>query len=314
MKSIGVIIVTYYRNEQLAAAIESALASKDVSVSVYVVDMSCERHAKPVADRYDVHYVPVLSYETEDTIEQIAKAREIGIRVSNEEYISFLDDDDTIVEDGLYKMSERVDETCGVAFGIMDSLLAREIISPFYAAENPVDTDEVRAFILSKLSTPFSISAMVVRRDVIEAVPNIWELPHDDIATVLELTMETEIASLDEVVMEAQQEEHGASLSKESIDGQADIFPEYEGLYDELPAERVPISEQKDAARAEHYRYKGMAELTEKNWSFAAIRYYYRSARTQPRTSVWTYLQLLSTLFGTWGLSLYQKLYVKAIS
>ena len=114
--------------------------------------------------------------------------------------------------------------------------------------------------------------------------------------------------------MERQQGEHGASVSKESIDGQADIFTEYEELYDELPADRAPVSEQKEAARAEHYRYKGMAQLTEKNWSFAAIRYYYKSARTQPRTSVWTYLQLLSTLFGTWGLSLYQKLYVKAFS
>lgn len=307
METIAAVVTTYYRNEHLPRAIESLLESEDVSVEVYVVDMSCERHAEPVAREYDANYVPILSYDTDHTLEQIAKARDIGVAVSDEEYVFFLDDDDLVSEDGLSKLLDLLDGPCGVAFGIPDSLLTLELIRPYYAMDNPIDRDDLRAFILGLLSTPLSTAAMLIERETIESIPPIADLPHDDIATVFELTLVTEIATLDELTVSTQRDSHGAGISPESLEGQAKVFTEYNEYYDDIP-EKYTSDGQYDRSRAEHHRYMGMAALRYQSWSFDAIRHYFKSAWIRPGLNVFSYAQCAAALFGKPGVDTLRRL------
>ncbi|ELZ89499.1 glycosyl transferase [Haloferax elongans ATCC BAA-1513] len=314
MKTIDAIVTTYYRNEYLKTAIESLLASKGVVVEVYVVDMSCERHAEEVVREYDVNYVPIQSYDTDHTLKQIAKARDIGVALSTEDYVFFLDDDDTVTPDGLSKLVNSLNGQCGVAFGMPDSLLSPEMIKPFYTNENPLNPERLRSFMLGLLTTPLSTCAMVVERESIESIPPIASLPHDDIATVFELSTTTNIATIDEVIVHSQQKEPDAGLSKESLYGQANIFTEYQDYYDEIPTEFRLTDRQYEAAKSEYHRYKAMAALSDRYWSSSAIYQYYNSAKTRPYGITYGYLRFLASLFGSLGLFLFAKIQGKKVA
>lgn len=307
METIAAVVTTYYRNEYLPRAIESLHGSEDVSIEVYVIDMSCERHAEPIAREYGTNYVPILSYDTEHTLKQIAKARDIGVAVSDEDYIFFLDDDDLVSEDGLSKLLDMLDGPCGVAFGMPDSLLSPGAIRSYYAMDNPIDLDRLRAFILGLLSTPLSTAAMLIERETIESIPPIADLPHDDIATVLELTFETEIATLEEIIVNTQRDSHGAGISPESLEGQAKIFTEYNEHYDDIPEEYV-ANRQYERSRAEHHRYMGMAALRYQSWSSDAIRHYFNEARIRPGLNVYNYAQCAAAVLGKPGVDALRRL------
>jgi glycosyltransferase involved in cell wall biosynthesis len=313
MTTVAAIVTTYYRNEFLPQAIESLLDSEDVSIEIYVVDMSCERHAEQVVSEYDVNYVPILSYDTENTLEQIGRARDIGVSISDEDYVFFLDDDDTVSPDGISKLRGSLDGSCGVAFGIPDSLLSPHMIKQYYRADNPVDPDSIRSFMLGMLTTPLSTCAMLVERDVIERIPPIAELPHDDIATVFELTTETPIATVNETIVSSQQDDPDAGLSEESLRGQARMFSEYNEYYDTIPDELKLLDEQYEYAKSQHHRYNAMAALQNRTWSAEAIREYFNSARNNPNSTVYVYSRFLASLFGSHGISLFGKAQGKEI-
>lgn len=56
--SVSVVVTTYYRNEWLARAVESALDQRHEPAEVVVVDGSGDEHARPVVEGYDVTYLP----------------------------------------------------------------------------------------------------------------------------------------------------------------------------------------------------------------------------------------------------------------
>jgi glycosyltransferase involved in cell wall biosynthesis len=92
---VSVVIPTYYRNDGLRRAIESALSQTYDPVEVIVVDDSGERYAEPVAREYDVTYI---AHE-----ENLGgnPARNTGIKAASGEYIQLLDDDDRLLPEKL---------------------------------------------------------------------------------------------------------------------------------------------------------------------------------------------------------------------
>lgn len=296
MASIDVIITTYFRNDQLRNAIESVRGQDGVDLTLYVIDMSECEHAKPVADEFGLNYVPIESYDVENPIEQVAIARDVGANVSDGEYVYFLDDDNVVRDGGLRTLLETFEQECGVACCVMDGLLTEQQVYPFFAAENPVDSDAVLEFTLMNLVCPFSISGMLLKREALEAIPPMRELPHDDIAVVIELAKVTSFSTVGKVLVEMQ-DDHGLSLAEESMEGRAALFDHYEDEYDSFP-EFV-----KKCARSRKHYLKASVELQNHYWSPRMIYHYFRYAYHYPEREPVQYLTALASLFGKHGVN-----------
>lgn len=149
--------------------------------------------------------------------------------------------------------------------------------------------------------------AMVVEREAIESIPPFPELPHDDIGAVMELVRTTPVCSVTELVVTVQNDEYGASASKESYLGQADMYRYSEDLYDTIPDDMHVFDDLKAVGRAKRYEYLARAELADSAWSADATRYLLKSARTGPRGVGASYHEVVLSLFGRWGFSAYRR-------
>lgn len=89
--TVSVVITTYYRNDLLRGAVESALAQTHEPVEVILVDGSGEAHARPVAEEYPVEYIAQNRDRGAQAARNAGAERVVG------EYVQFLDDDDRLL-------------------------------------------------------------------------------------------------------------------------------------------------------------------------------------------------------------------------
>src|SRR4029453_15016896 len=100
MVKASVIITTHNRPHLLPRAIHSAFAAgTDVEVIV-VDDASSDNTAEVCTSFSDIKYVRL------ERNQGVAEARNVGLRESRGEYITFLDDDDTRLESTLDQQIE----------------------------------------------------------------------------------------------------------------------------------------------------------------------------------------------------------------
>ncbi len=298
MESISVIVTTYFRNEMLENAIRSVQNQSGVTTSTYIIDMSGCEHARPVAEEFDVQYLPIRGYDTENKLEQVATARDIGKNVSDDPYIFFLDDDNVLVDGALHTLQDSLvtNAESGAACCVMDGLLTPRVVHPFFESDGPTPSEPVIRFTLTGLVAPFSITAMLVERSVLETIQPMRQLPHDDIGVILEILTTTTIATVGKrlVIM---QDDHGLSESTDCHEGRMAIYTHYEDLYEEVP------KEVRQYAKSEWSYLRGSMTLKHQYWSPSAIRHFFRYVSSNPDPTRYQYLLFLSSFFGVAGLN-----------
>lgn len=264
---VSVVITTYYRNETLRDAIESALAQSYEPVEVVVVDDSGERHAEAVAEEYDVSYAA-----HERNRGQVA-GWQTGLDVSDGQYVQLLDDDDWLDE---RKVATHVDvlernPDAGVAYGglaFADGSVARP---------TPDLQGEVLEQALALLMPPCTTSSLLVERAVLEDVAPFPDYEAaTDIPLKIELARRTEFAAVDELLVFRGDSSDSKGESIAAAEARWRILEEYEELYESRP-ETVYRR-----ALATTLRFEGMVHWQTHGWSPLAIRNFARVLRVAP--------------------------------
>lgn len=108
---VSLIIPTYYRNERLIKAIDSARYQTYHNIEIIVIDDSGVKHVKEVEDQY-------RDAENVKFYQNIGKggnvARNYGVSKSNGEIITFLDDDDELFPEKIYKQYSLLNDMLSV--------------------------------------------------------------------------------------------------------------------------------------------------------------------------------------------------------
>lgn len=283
----SVIINTYYRNDTLRAAIESALDQSYHNVEVLVVDDSGEGYAEPVATEYDIEYV-----DLEET-QGLTAARHIGLERSEGRYIQFLDDDDWLYED---KLAEQIavfedSDDVGVVYCGFD-LGGEETVRP-----DPVVREDTLKYALRFQMRACKPSTALLERDAAERIlPGDESLWHaEDIWMWIELASFTEFDFVDEVLAFRGADEDSLGTSVETADTLFEIIEKYESLYD-----RYPAAVRKRARSSAHFR-KGRSLLWRAFWSPTAIRSFALALYLVPSLDRERWGFFLLSLFGKPG-------------
>lgn len=112
---ISVIIPTYYRNEYLIRAVRSVIKQTYDNYEIIIIDDSKEKHAETtVQDLKNKHPRTIIQYLHSKGKRQ-GYARNLGMKNSNGDFISFLDDDDQWYKDKLmYEVKIFKDYGCNI--------------------------------------------------------------------------------------------------------------------------------------------------------------------------------------------------------
>lgn len=260
--TVSVVVPTYYRNDRLRGAIESALA-QTVPVEVVVVDDSGEAHAEPVATEYDVTYVPLSENRGGNP------ARMAGIERSSGDYVQLLDDDDRLHPTKLERQLPDLDATTGVSYTGMD----------FEGTDPRLPDPAVRGEVLERAlafdCSPCVTSTMLLTREALDAVLPLADRPGaDDLGLIVDLARTTRFAAVDEVLVTRGLDDDSRGKSLGLVQGRRDILREYADLY-----ARYPAAERQ--ARADTHRQEGETRLRAGERA-SALRAFARAARTRP--------------------------------
>lgn len=283
----SIIIPTYYRNEYLQDAIESALSQEYSPTEVIVVDDSGEAHAEPVVDTYDaVQYIPLRRNRGENP------ARTVGVEAATGKYIQFLDDDDLLREDKLEKQIPLLNDSTGVVYSGVKISETGEIREP-----NPEIRGDVLEYALQFRMWPTCFtSAMVIDRSVLEEVLPLKYNGAGDETFMIGLARRTTFEFVKAPLVEKHVGHENLSSSMANVHNKKKlIFDEYEGLYDRFPDCRA-------LALAHTYQYEGRLHLDERPWSAAAIRAFARAAYHAPLRKPGYAVAFLCSLGGQPGL------------
>lgn len=118
MELVSIVITTYRGYEKLGRAIDSALAQTYPDIEIIVVDDNTrgteERClTEKVMEQYQKDNVIYIKH---DVNRNGAAARNTGIKAANGRYITFLDDDDYIVEDRIETAVTQLKKNCASIF------------------------------------------------------------------------------------------------------------------------------------------------------------------------------------------------------
>jgi glycosyltransferase involved in cell wall biosynthesis len=286
--TVSVVVPTHYRNERLAAAVESATAQRYDPVEVVVVDDSGERHAEPVAERYDVTYV------AHDENRGANAARNTGIERSAGRYVQLLDDDDRLHPEKVRTQVALLQSSpdVGVAYcGVEHSTGERELPDPDARGEV---LDRALAFDLS----PCMNSTMLLERSVLDAVTPLTVRPSaDDLGFLVELAQVTRFDCVDEALVTKAVAPDSRGQGSVNAEERLRIMAEYEHLYDRFP----PALRQQ--TKSETYHRLGAHLLNERLWSARAVAAYWRSLRYDTDPGPLAYLGCVVALFGRPGVA-----------
>ncbi|WP_408957588.1 glycosyltransferase family 2 protein [Natrinema sp. 74] len=282
--SVSVVIPTYFRNDRLRTAIDSARAQDPPPYEVIVVDGSGEAHAEPVARETGVTYVA----QAEDRGAQAA--RDAGAKRAGGEYVQFLDDDDRLLPGKFRKQLPLFDDGVGVVYsGIRDEEWG-EILPDEAVRGNVVE----RALALNTF--PCIPSTMLLEREVVESLrPLRHRHGADDSGMKIELALRTKFDYVDAPLVERGKPPETLSSSWDHVEGRKRIIATYAELY-----ARAPDAVRERALQGTYHR-EGKKHLEERPWSPGAVRSFARAAAHEPDEPVRELGICLGSLFGRPG-------------
>jgi glycosyltransferase involved in cell wall biosynthesis len=278
---VSVVVPTYYRNDRLAAAVESVLAQTYPNVELVVVDDSGESHAAPIADRDGVEYVAFAENRGSNP------ARTAGIERASGAYVHLLDDDDRLAPERLERGVASLDGSdaqvgfCGFAFENGDERLP-----------DPDLDGDVLERALAFDASPCVTSTLLVERDLLAAQLPLAERPGaDDLGLIIDLARESRFDAVGESLVTRAVEPDSRGKSMGVVHGRRDILAEYADLYAEYPTARR-------RAQADTARLAGERHL-EAGDRLPALREFSRALRVEPRPA--RAVALLGGVFGLRG-------------
>ncbi len=289
--SVSVVITTYYRNDLLREAVESALAQTHPPAEVLVVDGSGEAHARPVAEDYPVEYVA----QEEDR--GAHAARNAGAERVSGDYVQFLDDDDRLRPEKFVRQLPLFEEGVGVVYcGIEDAEFG-------VARPDPEVRGDALERALAMNTLPCVPSTMLIDRGVLD---DLLPLTHrhgaDDTGMKIELARRTRFEYVDEPLVERGRPDRQLSRSWAHVEGRKLLLAMYADLY-----ERFPPEVRRQAVRQTHYR-AGRKRLEERRWSAAALADLARAAYHTPDDRARFVRDCLGAVFGRPGLEAVERL------
>jgi len=220
----SVIITTYYRNNDLKRAIESAQSQTYEPIEVLVIDDSGEANAQEVVNEFDVEYIP------KDQNEGQMAAWNTGIEHCNGKYVQFLDDDDQLLPEKIEKQIKLLDSQNDV--GVVYCGFNWEL----GGANDPTIHGEVLPEILTLNTSPCVTSTMLIRFDSIKTVTPlpIYPAATDDVLKI-ELAQNAKFEFIDERLVIRGEGDDNISGSTEKINTWYKIIDEYIQLYNQQP-------------------------------------------------------------------------------
>ena len=184
---VSIIIPTYRRVPELKLAVESCLQQTHKSLEIIVVADGPDAEARAAMEGLD----PRVRYIELETNRGPAEARNTGVRASRGEWLTFLDDDDTI-------LPRKIADT----FALADPAHPKQMIAcrTIYRRDGkddvwpsqPIGKDEdVADYILvrpSLMGRPgvIPVQSLMVHRSVLDEVPFTTHKDHEDWAWLLE--------------------------------------------------------------------------------------------------------------------------------
>ena len=283
--SVSVVVTTYYRNDRLREAVESALDQTHAPEEVVVVDGSGEAHARPVAEEYPVEYV------AQEADRGAHAARNAGAERVDGEYVQFLDDDDRLRPRKFERQLPAFDDDVGVVYcGIDDAEFG-------VAPPDPEVRGDVLDRALEMNTLPCIPSTMLLDRSVLEEVlPLTHRHGADDVGMKIELARRTRFDYVDEPLVERGRADDPLSRSWAHVEGRKLLLRMYADLY-----EAVPDEVRREAAAQTYYR-EGQKALEESVWSARAPLAFARAAYHTPSDRRQYVRECLGSAFGRPGL------------
>lgn len=290
---VSIIITTYYRNDRLPEAIQSAKNQTYSPVELIVVDGSGEAYASSVIENHeDVKYVPL------DNDPGAHTARKIGFEHSTGEYIQFLDDDDKLRPEKIDKQVNIFERRAEV--GVVYS--GKEWETGETVLPNPEVRGDVVEYALKFSMNPCLTSTMLIRRSVLEEAPFSDDfIGAGELALKIELAKRTHFEYVDEPLVVAGIPESTLGTSWSAIEGRKKILNEYKKLY-----ERFDPSVRRTAL-AETYNKEGRRRLDDKLWSARAIFAFAIAVYYDPQHRLLYWSELVSSILGRPGRKLARK-------
>ena len=126
---VSVIITTYRRDEYLRKALQSVIRQTYQNIEIIVVDDNADeawnKKTETIVEQEKLNSEFVIKYIKTDKNLGVANSRNLGIKESNGEYITFLDDDDIYLEE---KVERQLDDmlNANADFGITNLYLYNE--------------------------------------------------------------------------------------------------------------------------------------------------------------------------------------------
>lgn len=287
MKTVAVVVPTYQRPDRLRGALESVRAQTYDRTESVVVDGDPDRSAEPVAEEFGARYVH--QPDPPEGVAGPADARDRGVAATEADLVRFLDDDDRLRASAVERQVAELRDGVGLVYcGI-----AREG-SHESLPDSEVSGDALERALMLQVG-PLVPSTMLVRRDLLESVGPMRELPHDDAALVIELARRTELAFVDSVLVDRGAPDDGLAGSFDSLEGRKRTVEAYDDLYDRYPS-RV-----RETALARVAFQEGELRLRRDGWSPAAVRAFLRAVRHAPDFQPVYVGALVAALFGRRG-------------
>jgi glycosyltransferase involved in cell wall biosynthesis len=283
--TVSVVVPTFYRNDLLAEAVDSALAQEYEPVEVVVVDDSGDAHAEPVVDRYDaVEYVPLPENVGEN------RARDAGLEATSGEYVQFLDDDDLLRPDKLDRQVPLLDDGTGVVYSGLRYHESGDVLSPDPAARG----DVLDAALRFDLWPPCFTSSLLIDRSVLERVRPLRHHGAGDTTFLIGLARRTEFDYVDAPLVEKRLGVDSLGFSLANVRNKRQLLAEHTDLYDRHPDCR--------ATAVTHVNsQEGRVRLDRFPWSPRAVAAFGRAAYYAPENRSLYVARFLASLFGRPG-------------
>lgn len=286
-KLVSIVIPTYYRDERLKRAIESALNQTYESIEIVVVDDSGEEYAKDIVSRHNIKYIAHNENRGGNA------ARNTGIERSDGRYIQLLDDDDVILPEKISKQVKLLESApeARVGYAGIKQRSGQEF--------RPVHSGNVLKHAL-EINLPCShTSSLLIEANILEKiVPLKNRGAADDIGMKIELAQETDFEFVDEVLTKLGNSDQHRSEKIEFSNEIENIINEYNHLYNQYP-ETV-----RNQALASMYAGRGRAILNSDSWSLQAIKCYGLAMHYERDEKLKRAVAFLASIFGRPGLNI----------
>lgn len=291
-ETVSVLIATYFRNDKLPEAIDSALEQTYDPLEVVVVDDSGTEHAQPVVERYGSK----VTYRAHDENRGEAEARVTALSNSTGHYIQFLDDDDLLHPRKIERQIPLLEQSdvgvvyCGAKW-------------PEYVVY-PKRKGDVLEAALEFAMTPCCTPTMLFTRPLIEEVGELDRYPLlQDVWLIIEFARRTQFDYVDDLLVTVRVDDQSLLRSPETPEVFEQIIQDFAELYNGFP-ERV-----RNQAIAHTHTIKGHALLSQHIWSARAVRAFWAAYRASPEKDRQKLRRVFVSLFGgRLGLRLTQKI------